>query len=104
MLQNHAFEQTADNLLLFGIELRHGFELEAEFIIGAAFIFAEQQLVRGNAQRHRQFSDHVESGLRGTAFVSFWLLHMRLDTVRELLLRETAFPAQSSQTLRKVDK
>jgi len=45
MLQNHAFEQAANDLLFFGIELRDSFKLQAEFLIGTALVFTKEQLV-----------------------------------------------------------
>jgi hypothetical protein len=45
MLRNPTFEQAANDLLLFGIELRNGFEPQAEFIIETALSLPKRQLV-----------------------------------------------------------
>ena len=38
MLQDHAFQQGADDLAFFGRHLRHGLEMQAQVVAGAALV------------------------------------------------------------------
>ena len=74
MAQENAFNYRPDDLLFFRIEPGDSFELQAEFVIGAAFVFAEQQQIEGHAERNGELSNNIEGRLRTTGFVSFQLL------------------------------
>jgi hypothetical protein len=100
--EDEAVEDGAKSFLLFGVEAADGFKLQAEFIVRATLVFAEQQTIGGSAESDGKIPDHVEGGLRRTCFVSFQLLNMDTDKLGELLLGQASLMTKRGQTPRKV--
>ena len=71
MPQEDAFNDRANDFLLFRVESGDGFKLQTQLPVGAAFVFAEKQLIGCYAKRHRQLPDYIESRLRRAGFVSY---------------------------------
>lgn len=50
MAEDDGFEECLHQLLAFGVELCGGFELEAEFFVGLAFVVVEDEGVGGDGE------------------------------------------------------
>jgi hypothetical protein len=80
-------------LFAFGVEVGGGFELEAEFFVGLAFVVVEDEGVGGDGEGEGEVAEHVEGGRGGAGFVAADLGDVDADSVREGLLGEAALVA-----------
>ena len=63
------------------------------FLVGASVVGAEDEAVRGDAERDGEVAQHIECWCAGAGFVATDLGDVDPDAIRELLLDEAAFLA-----------
>ena len=64
VLEDHAFEQGADDLLILGRHARNGLEVQSQVVAGAAFVLIEQQRIAADAEGDGEPAQHRQRGLR----------------------------------------
>ena len=62
VFEEHGFDEFADGCLFFGVEVAGGFEGEGEVVLGAAFVFVEDEAVDGDGEPDRDVAEDVEGG------------------------------------------
>lgn len=102
MLQDHPFKQGPNDRFLLFIKATDRLELQTEIVIGAAFVFTENEHIRTHLESGGEFADRVERGLRGACFVAAQLNDVPADTCGESGLGKAAVLAQPGQSLREI--
>jgi hypothetical protein len=96
------------NQIQKGASWRHSFRLivrlenAAEVFVGAAFVFAEEQVIGGDTEGRSQVADDFEGWLGGPGLVSFSLLDMAANAIGQSLLGEAALFTESGKTQVKI--
>lgn len=70
MLEDHAFEQGADDLLVLWRHARDGLEVQAQVVAGAALVLIEQQRIAADAEGDGEPAQHRQRGLRLAGLVA----------------------------------
>jgi hypothetical protein len=70
VLENHAFEQRAHDLLLFRRHAGDRIEVQTQIVVGAALVLVEQQRIATDPERDGEPAQHRQRGLRLAGLVT----------------------------------
>ena len=101
VFEQQAFQNCTGHVLLFGVELTDGLELQTQIIVGSAFAVFKQKPVGGDAETLGDFFECIGTGLGGARLVALDLLDVDAGGFGKALLRQTTFTAQGNGALGK---
>lgn len=99
MAQEHGFDEGADDGFLVGVEVLDGFEVEAQVVVGAAFVGVEDELIGADGERDCESADDVESGLGAPGLIAAELADVDAGALGERSLGEVAFLAEGGESV-----